>query len=78
MGTVVVFRNIRIKINTNDRLPPHVHVIRGGSKAKIEITTRKVCSSKGFTRSDLSRILSFLENNEDLFLEAWNEIHQNI
>lgn len=76
MGTVVIFRDVKIIIRTNDHYPPHVHILRGDAKAKIEILSRKICASRGFSRNDLRRIVEFLAQNEELLMEAWNEIHE--
>ncbi|MCM2279482.1 MAG: DUF4160 domain-containing protein [Oligoflexia bacterium] len=76
MGTVIVYRNVRIVIRTNDHNPPHVHVIRGDAEAKIEIGSREIHYSKGFSKRDLERIVDFMASQEDLLLEAWNEIHK--
>lgn len=76
MGTIFRYRDVKIIIRTRDHAPPHVHVIRGDAEAKIKITSREVLYSVGFSRNDLRRIADFLASQEELLMEAWNEIHQ--
>ena len=77
MGTIAVFRNVKIKINSGDHDPPHVHVWRGDAKAKIEIQNRNVISHRGFSRNDMKRILEFIAEQADLLMEEWYEIKKN-
>ncbi len=76
MGTVVVYRNVRIVVRTNDHDPPHIHAIRGDAEAKIEIVSREIHYSSGFSKRDLERIVDFLASQEELLLEAWDAIHE--
>ena len=76
MGTIVVFRNVRIIVRTNDHAPPHIHAIRGDAEAKIEIESLEVCASKGFSKRDLQRIIEFMTTQEELLMEAWYAIHE--
>lgn len=77
MGTIFQFRHIKFVIRTRDHKPPHVHILRGDCEAKIEIKTCKVIRNNGFSSNDLKRIINFIADREDLFMEAWNEIHQS-
>lgn len=76
MGTIVRYRDVKIIIRTRDHAPPHVHALRGDAKAKIEIVGQKIHYSLGFSRNDLRRLIEFIARNEELLLEAWNEIYQ--
>ena len=76
MGTVFIFRSVKFVIRTNDHNPPHVHIIRGDCEAKIEIKGRRIIRSMGYSSNDIKRIVKFMEEREDLLLEAWYEIHK--
>jgi uncharacterized protein (DUF885 family) len=76
MGTIFHFRHIKFVVRTRDHAPPHVHVLRGDCEAKIEIQSRKVIRNIGYSSTDLKRIIKFITEREDQFMEAWNEIHQ--
>ncbi|MGL4563708.1 MAG: DUF4160 domain-containing protein [Halioglobus sp.] len=53
--------------------PPHVHVERDESTAKIWLQPVRLCSSDGFRRSEISVILRTTRHNRDAMLEAWND-----
>lgn len=76
MGTVFRYRDVKIIIRTKDHDPPHVHVIRGDAEAVIEIISREILHSRGFTRNDIKRITEFLTRQEEALMEAWNAIHE--
>jgi hypothetical protein len=77
MGTILLYHNVRISILSNDHTPPHVHVYRGAAEAKVDIQTRRIHYFLEFTRSDMRKILDFIESREEILMEAWHEIHQN-
>ncbi|MCB0392842.1 MAG: DUF4160 domain-containing protein, partial [Bdellovibrionales bacterium] len=41
MGTISIFRNIRIVIHSKDHEPPHIHAISPKGEAKIELDSLK-------------------------------------
>lgn len=49
MGEIYRFRSVKIVINSNDHIPPHVHVLHAGRLAKIEIESLKIISNKGYS-----------------------------
>jgi hypothetical protein len=74
VGTVFVFRNIRIVIHSNDHEPPHIHAVSPKGKAKIELTTLECYYCRGYTSKDLKMILKFVTEHKETLMEAWNEI----
>lgn len=74
MGTIFIFRNIRIVKYSNDHLPPHIHAVSPQGKAKIELATLECYYSRGYTSKDLKMILKFVAEHKETLMEAWNEI----
>ncbi|MHC4470274.1 MAG: DUF4160 domain-containing protein [Planctomycetota bacterium] len=53
--------------------PPHVHVQRGRSLAKLWLDPVRPAASKRFRAHELRRIERLVVKNEPLFPEAWND-----
>ena len=53
--------------------PIHVHVERDNSIAKIWIDPVRLQNSGSFSRSEISKILSIIAENQIQILEGWNE-----
>lgn len=53
--------------------PPHVHVIRGESTAKIWLQPITPEYNHGYNRPELNRILRLTRENQPRLLEAWND-----
>ncbi len=75
MGTIFIFRNIRIVIHSKDHEPPHIHAISPKGEAKIELDSLKCFFCRGYTERDLKMILEFISEKKEILLEAWHDIH---
>ncbi|MFZ4674551.1 MAG: DUF4160 domain-containing protein [Nodosilinea sp.] len=53
--------------------PPHVHIERDRSEAKFWLVPVRLQSNKGFSSSEMSRIQSLTEDNQQQLLEAWHD-----
>ena len=53
--------------------PPHIHVDRDDCTAKVWLTSTALARNIGFRGKELARIISIVQDNRDLLLEAWNE-----
>ncbi|MCY4582919.1 MAG: DUF4160 domain-containing protein [Chloroflexi bacterium] len=53
--------------------PPHVHVIRDRLDAKFWLTPVRLQSSGGFRPVEINRITRIIEEQQEQFLEAWND-----
>lgn len=53
--------------------PVHVHVEREDNIAKVWLDPLQLQSSGGFSRSEINRILSVVNENRIALMEAWNE-----
>jgi hypothetical protein len=52
--------------------PPHVHVDKGGSSAKVWLEPVGLARSIGFRVKDINAILSLVRQNRGQLLEAWH------
>lgn len=65
-------------IYTNDHAPPHVHVVRGGGEAKIDlssITPRLDWVRGEITGPELRRLLAEAALQREFLFDAWLRIH---
>lgn len=53
--------------------PPHVHVSKGGAKAKWWLAPVKEDYNRGFNPSQCRRIRDILREHHDMMLERWYE-----
>ena len=53
--------------------PPHMHIIRGESVAKIWLVPVSVEYNRGYNQFDLNRIVQLTLKNQERLLEAWND-----
>ena len=53
--------------------PPHVHVGKNQSEAKIWLNNLAVAVNLGYSAKDLNQIIQKTRENREAFLEAWND-----
>ena len=53
--------------------PPHVHVDRAGSKAKVWLDTLNLASNVGYSPRELADVLVLIRDNQTKFLEVWHD-----
>ena len=53
--------------------PPHVHVRKGDSVAKLWLQRVEFVFARGFSRAELRRIRELTLENQVFFVERWNE-----
>lgn len=53
--------------------PPHIHIDRDKLSAKYWLTPISLASNLGFSEKELRKILEIVEENQLMFVEAWNE-----
>ena len=75
MGEVFRFKNIVVRIWSNDHEPPHVHIEAPDASAIFLLDTLEVRESEGFSSRDIKRIREQLEMRKEKLLEKWEEIH---
>jgi hypothetical protein len=76
MPKVLVIGEYAVLIFFNDHSPAHVHVRKGRYLAKIslELEIGIVKYDKGFTASDLRKMLSIVDEHRTFLLSKWREI----
>jgi hypothetical protein len=74
MPTVLRIRGYRFFFfSLEGKEPPHIHVEQAERYAKLWLDLVSFARSKGFRSSELSEILTIVEENKTLFLEKWHE-----
>ncbi len=58
--------------------PPHIHIDRDNLSAKFWLDPVFLARNRGFNSRELRNLENIVEDNKDLFLEAWNEYFGNI
>ena len=61
----------RTNRRTSANEPPHVHVKRGGGRAKLWLSPVELVGSRGFKKQELRRIHELTQEHADYFLECW-------
>lgn len=73
MPTIAKIGPYRIFFYAGDRSEPvHVHVERERMVAKFWLDPVRLARSGGFSRGELSRIQTILQQHERMLIEAWN------
>lgn len=53
--------------------PTHIHIDRDNLSAKYWLTPISLASNLGFSEKELRKIREIIEENQLMFVEAWNE-----
>jgi hypothetical protein len=53
--------------------PTHIHIDRDNLSAKYWLTPISLASNLGFSEKELRKIREIVEENQLMFVEAWNE-----
>lgn len=73
MPTLLIKDGFKFFFYFNEHEPKHIHVIKGGDFAKIELVSLKVV--KNFMKSrDLRKALIIVSENQKEFERKWDEI----
>jgi hypothetical protein len=72
--TVLRKHGYRFFFYSGDRYePPHVHVEKDRMMAKFWLRPVRLASSGGFRRTEIKKVHRVVDENVNLFVEAWNE-----
>jgi len=74
--TLYRFKNIAIRIHTQDHAPAHVHAESPDGWAKIDLKTLQVIEADGFTKNELNIIVEFVAARATHLTDKWKEIHE--
>ena len=72
MPTFLNLEGFKFFFYANDHPPPHIHVLKSGGWAKIEIDSLNVLHST-LKVGDLKKALEILTDYQSEFLEKWYE-----
>ncbi|MCC7431615.1 DUF4160 domain-containing protein [bacterium] len=76
MPTVFEQDGYKFFFYSNEHLPIHIHVRRGGGEAVFSIEDSiELRESKNMKMSELKKALKLAKENHKLILEKWNEHH---
>lgn len=53
--------------------PPHIHIEQAERVAKFWLKPVDFVMSRGFRNNELSEIIRIVEENQEFFVEKWNE-----
>ncbi len=74
MPTLLRVEGFRFYFFSDERQePPHVHVRKGDSVAKLWLQPLDLAFSRGFSRVELRRIRELTFEHQVFFVERWNE-----
>ena len=68
----------QVMIFPNDHLPPHVHVRRAGSAARIRLDPVEVLHNQGYNVRELGQIIAIVRQHQTTLLLAWKEINGDV
>ena len=71
------FDGLRFVIYSNDHDPAHVHILRAGCEAKVQLVGEQpvLIWQHGFSPAELRRILEETRNERFRLLKKWKDIH---
>lgn len=72
MPTIFSVFGYKFYFYANDHTPIHIHVIRGGAKAKYKLFPVSLEYNYGFKSSELKMIESIIEDNEEIIAQHRN------
>lgn len=74
MAKVLEERGYRVYIYSNDHPPVHVHILKGGSEAKVHLEPElSIKDNYGFKSQELRHILTIIDQNYDYIKQQWDE-----
>jgi len=74
MPTVLRWKGYRFFFYSADGWePPHVHVFKNGSEAKVWLRDFSIAVNVGYSARELNEIIGATRENRDAFMEAWND-----
>ena len=77
MPTIFTLFGYRFLFYSNDHTPIHVHVVKGGAKAKYNLFPVELVSNEGFKPSELKMIEALIEENVETIAKHWNMFFNN-
>lgn len=64
----------RVGFYSSDEVePPHVHVLRGGSEAKVWLNPVSLERNHGYNEREIKRVVDLAQRHQTELLEMWHE-----
>ena len=73
MPTILVVLGFTFKFYSNDHDPMHIHVFKGGYKAKFSLFPVALVENNGLKPAEIRLAKSIIEENQELIAEHWNK-----
>lgn len=73
MPTVLAVLSFTFKFYSNDHEPLHIHVLKGGNKAKYSLFPVKLVENSGLKPAEVRLAKTIIEDNQELIAEHWNK-----
>lgn len=74
MPTILIIGAYRFHFYSDEGLePPHIHIRSRDRRAKFWLKPVQFATSSGFPPHELRKLEKLVVNNENMFIEAWNE-----
>lgn len=77
MPTIFTLFGYRFLFYSNDHTPIHVHVVKGGAKAKFNLFPVELIDNQGFKPAELKMIEAIIEENVETIAKHWNMFFNN-
>ncbi len=75
MPTLLIKDGFKFFFYANEHEPKHVHVLKAGTFAKIELTTLKI-KANHFGPAETRKILAIAEEHREDFERQWDEFFE--
>ena len=74
MPTVLLVNGYRFYFYMNEHPPVHIHISKGGGKAKFNLIPQiDVISNKGFKANEMKEIVNLLREHQGFIIKKWHE-----
>lgn len=72
---VVEEKGYQIVIFSDDHLPAHVHVLKGGKSAKFSLTPVALLANYGFSDKMIAEAIAIIRKHKDHCWAIWHKVH---
>ncbi|NDW04119.1 DUF4160 domain-containing protein [Jiella sp. 40Bstr34] len=78
MPTVLQWRGHRFLFYSKEiGEPPHIHVLKDAKQMKVWLRDLRLARNAGFAGHEINAIMKIVAENQDRFLEAWDDYFGN-
>lgn len=73
MPTILLINVYRFFFYSNEHLPKHIHIEKAEKTAKFNIDFIELIKSRQLTTSELREVKRIIEQNQQFFIQKWDE-----